>query len=469
MLGMKKLAAPLALVGLGGAAMFGTNALVGSSAIVAAPPPTEPGVSRIGPRLTGEANDSPAVARALAALPQGGRLVFPCARAYDLAARIDVCVPVSIEGCDAGREDFARTKLRFAPTATIGVAFRFAPWCRLAGKPGPGSNGSTLRGMQLVEARAPAKPVSRIGVLVEAPMVTLQRVDVSGFGNGVVVSAGIKRGTGRNRYCESDAQCLAGQVCERKLCRSGLATSANSTALLDVRVRLSDHAGVLARGPDANAGSFDLVSAINTCRRATEIHAAESAAPGALAWPWSVEPVLGDDGKPKMVDGAVVTQKVSALEPCAGVVDNSFLGNTWTAPHVAGCGARLKEWPAYRALGANNRAVFVGAYAEEDCALSAPAANALVLGGKSHWGGGGAVISGRSARGLTFAGATFRSSPSLTPGLHDVLRVEVDGTDQWWIFQHDARETSPHRGWTRLMWKGGSSSEVTAIKSGSRR
>lgn len=446
----------LSIAALGAAAFAGG---IATSEIVSSPPPTT-GIARVDERASDERDDSGAFRRALASLPIGGRLELACGRTYELASRIDVCSPIAISGCDAGREDFARTKIRVTTrTTSIAIAFRFSPWCKLTGL-GQGATGASLRGVQIVEAGTPATPFSRVGVLVEAPSVLLERVDVSGFGHGVLVSAGIKRGVGRNRYCSSDAECLAGQTCDRKLCRSGLATSANSTVLSDVRTRLSDHAGVLVRGPDANAGKF-FVSVVNGCQRARAIHDAETASPGTLGWPTARE-VIEDAGGSRTIE-------VSALEACANVIDASFLGNAWDAPHVAGCGR--ERWPGYRVTNANARSVFVAAYAEQDCGLSVAATNALVLGGKSHWDtAGGLVISGRSIHRPVLTAPTIRSTRvPAEGGLSPVFRIELDGTPEWWTFEHDSRQTSAHSGWTRLLWKASSSGEVSAMRGGDRR
>lgn len=377
-------------------------------------------------------------AMASPACETGCRLELPCRAIVQITRPLNVCKPIAIEGCDAGRDDSARTRLSVRGS-TLGIALRFGPWCMARGL-GPGASGARLSGIQVAEAVRPAVPRARVGVLVEAPEVTLERVDVSGFGTGILIDAGAKRGASKNVVCSSAADCPTGWACDRKLCKPGSATNANGTRLVDVSVKGTDHAGALVRGPDANAGSFDSVSVIHACKRAAAIEALGSDAPG---WP-------------------------AFLELCAGVVDHSFLGNTWTAPHVADpVDETGVARPAYAVIGDSNRTVLVGAYAEEDSAPSILAPNAIAIGGKSHWAsGGGLVLSGRVVTRPVLVAPTLRSARARADSVTPLARIEVDGTSEWWSWEYDGRATSPHQGWLRTLYRASSSAETEAWKGG---
>lgn len=368
----------------------------------------------------------------------GCRVELPCRAKIEITRPLDVCLPVALEGCDAGRDDSARTKL-VVRGSTLGIALRFGPWCQRRGL-GGGAIGARVTGLQVVEASRPALPRLRVGVLVQAPSVTLERVDVLGFGHGILIDAGAKRGAARNLPCGEGGACPAGSTCDRKLCKPDSATNANGWALDGVSIKSTDHAGVLVRGPDSNAGLGSRVSVVHACQRADLV-------------------TMGLDLSGWPVD----------MEPCAGIVDASFLGNTWLAPHVASTAGA----PAYAVVGANNRSLVLGAYAEEDAALSIVGPAAQAVGGKSHWAsGGGLVASARTIGPAVLVAPTIRAraAPTSGPaaGIAPVLRLEASSSE-WWTLDHDARETSPHRGWTRLLWRGASTREVGAMRGGDAR
>lgn len=361
-----------------------------------------------------------AIERAIAS-PECGpgcRIELGCGRKLEIASTIDVCRPVRLEGC-AGLHDAARTKI-VARTTTTAIAFRYRWWCEGRGL-GGGAEGAELERVTLSEHRRPPSPIYRAGVLLEA-QARLERVGVRGFGVGVLIDAGSKRGGGLGAEGSSNA---------------------NSWRLDEVWIDSTDHAGVVARGPDSNAGLGLGVSVTHACSRAAAIE--RSIAEG-LAWRWP-----------------------AALPACAGISDDSFLGNTWIGPHVA----RPRDEagvprPAYLGGGDNQRSVWLGAYAEEDAALSVDARNGLALGGKSHWRPAGLRIGDRTIGPAVLVSPTVRSRPSPTLGVSTVLRLEAaDG--EWWTLDHDARATSPHLGWTRLLWRGASSGEVGAVRGGARR
>lgn len=63
-----------------------------------------------------------------------------------------------------------------------------------------------------------------------------------------------------------------------------------------------------------------------------------------------------------------------------------------------------------------------------------------------------------------------RAAPASGPsaGITPVIRLEASSSE-WWTLDYDARETSPHRGWTRLLWRGASTGEVGAMRGGDAR
>lgn len=128
--------------------------------------------------------------------------------------------------------------------------------------------------------------------------------------------------------------------------------NANTWRLDGVLVESTDHAGILIRGADSNAGLALGPSVVSACQHASR---------------WE-----------------------STLGPCAGIVDRSFLGDTWIAAHTnnAGEGTVATRRPGYRFGEDSQRSVCVGCYSESNQAPSVMGRYSNVLSGMADWSGG---------------------------------------------------------------------------------
>ena len=149
---------------------------------------------------------------------------------------------------------------------------------------------------------------------------------VHGFTQGIRILASI----------QSCREAPAGAPCE---------SNANGWLVERTMIENSDHAAVYVAGNDTNAGLGVMVDANNNCLNPGEIRG----------------------------------------EPCANIVDASFLGSTWVATHTAASAATADTFPGYQNQGASNRSVFVGPYAEVNQQKSVLAALAMALGGAGQW------------------------------------------------------------------------------------
>lgn len=148
-------------------------------------------------------------------------------------------------------------------------------------------------------------------------------------------------------------------------------SNANTNYYSDIRVHTTKHAQWLnAGGGDTNASVYVLIKA--TAPGCTE--------PGPY---------------------------VDELGGCGGIVDHSFLGNTWIAPHVAGVGAAHRAYrfndldalpprpPGTPEPGANAATVVLGAYSEGGQGPSWAGPLVTVLSGQNGvWEGPGLVVLG---------------------------------------------------------------------------
>ncbi len=170
--------------------------------------------------------------------------------------------------------------------------------------------------------------VPNVAVDVNEP-VEIERLFINGFGIGILISADVTRPV-----------CAPGSTGE---CHS----NANLWSVTQTRIEQSDHAGILVRGGDSNAGATFMLDSSASCR---------------FTAPYEVE--YGE---------------------CANVVDKSFLGNTWLATHTALGPDEVGQYVGYLVEGASQRTVLVGAYAEHSSLPSELSANSLSLGGISGW------------------------------------------------------------------------------------
>lgn len=437
----------------GGALLAATTFLISRSIDAGDVAPVAPGWLEVESYMRPwDGGDAALAFERLQASPECGpgcRVQLRCGATYLLLSQLDLCTGIRIEGC-AGSDDTARSKF-ITTTGTNAVAFRYRWFCNKRGI-GPGAQGAELSRVTIHERKRPPNPYFRAGILVEAPDVLLERVAVNGFAQGVRIDAGAKRGqASASVRCTTDAECKDHQICEEKVCKSVYASNANLTTMIAVRFKNQDHASVYYTGPDTNAGATIGLSSVSACQRADILGAAPEATQ--LSWRWP-----------------------AAAGPCAAVVDQSFLGNTHVAPHVAQSkDLNGNPYQAYFGSNPNNRSLFLGAYQEEDLRASTLGANALAIGGKSAW-NGGLNISGRTISGPTLISPTIRSAPLRLDQTTQILKLEVAGTDDWWRLEYDGRINTQGLptylqgyGWARMLYRASSSGEVFAIKQGSRR
>ncbi len=103
---------------------------------------------------------------------------------------------------------------------------------------------------------------------------------------------------------------------------------------------------------------------------------------------------------------------MNSIELCAGLVDHSFLGNTWVAVHTASnyehkinCPANSRECAAAVYAGIRmdsqaQRSLCLGCYTEGGQSASWVGPQSIALGGISDWTGPGLRMSGLHASGL---------------------------------------------------------------------
>lgn len=227
----------------------------------------------------------------------------------------------------SGRENMTRVSV--APNVT---AFRIGSVEECAAR-GEGFAGgwSRLRSMTLVSEACENEPggcVPHFGVNMHA-QAHLEDIYIRGFTQGVRISADITRAN----LCDgTDADCK---------------TNANSWSMTRVRIEACDHAGVYAKGGDANAGLALLVNATGNCQN-----------------PAPYDELWGD---------------------CANLVDESFLGNTWIASHTSAVNATVHTHPGYISRGNTQRTLWLGAYSENNQDRSQLSQNSMAIGGLSGW------------------------------------------------------------------------------------
>jgi len=325
---------------------------------------------------------------------------------YPLKSTVKLCRAVRIEGCGSGSAISHCS--RFAPVAGI-TAFKFA-FDEECDEVMPGGTGyeATLTNIGIVAPNQQLGSSSQntSAILMEAPG-TVDHVNIRGtFTHGVEISADATRSC-PNGGC-GDGQWHSG---------------ANLWHLSDVNVFYTNAEGIYVHGGDTNAGLAERVSVVHFCRN-------------------PADPTT-----------------------CAGIKDDSFLGNTWIAPHVAT--SPTPGVDAYSCGNINARSVFIGAYAEEDLGISALCKNGVRVGGKSAWSGGTTIgekhiggqvtITAPTIESATLdRGATTKLMSWVVPGSGLDYDVYYDGVQ----FRSDGVTPNQHFGKLRFLHKNASSLEA---------
>ena len=137
--------------------------------------------------------------------------------------------------------------------------------------------------------------------------------------------------------------------------------NANRWKLRDLIIKDVCHAGVYVDGPDTNAGLAEGIAVLNACGRAVY---------------WSNK--LGIQA--------------------AGIIDSSFLGNTWVAcmvdSSIDSTVSPATLFPGYRHEGDNSHSAFVGCYTERSNLTNQLARWGIALGGIGKWEGLGLRVGG---------------------------------------------------------------------------
>lgn len=183
--------------------------------------------------------------------------------------------------------------------------------------------------------------------------------------------------------------------------------NANTCEAFDFTSKGSGHAGLyVANNGDSNAGLFALVRVLTAGEHASKF------------------PDLG---------------------PCAGIVDRSFLGNTWIATQVATTGEYIEgkrvAYPAYIFRGDDQHSITIGAYSEKGQLASEISFGSIVAGGAGGtWSGDGLRISGAYLSSLVLINdkdpanvTTLRAGKLAAKGTYFEAQTKRNGVAGPWV------------------------------------
>lgn len=154
-------------------------------------------------------------------------------------------------------------------------------------------------------------------------------------------------------------------------------SNCNLWRMENVRIEMCEHAGMFLQGGDSNAGLANAVNTSQNCRNAA---------------------VWNEALKPSVCVSTPSDPTCAATYACAGVLDHSFLGNTYTAMHAATNRDITPNpdvyYPAFVFANTTSRSVCVGCYSESGQPPSWVSVYSNVLGGIAPWVGDGSIIRG---------------------------------------------------------------------------
>lgn len=257
------------------------------------------------------------------------------AKDHSLSGPIELCRAHHLIGVN-GYGAAIRSRLNFAKDSD-GIILKDYDECSKL-QLGGGAAGVEIQSVKLwSKGRTSSSAKDRFGIMIQTRAI-LTNVWVESFSIGYAVIASVGDSP------KTNANLVFGQ--------NLIATS-------------SEHAGMYARGADSNAGQFNMIDASSNC--------------------W------GDPYFPEVF--AALEEKWG---PCANVVDRSFLGNTYIAPHTA---SAHSPWYTHRRRGflfegLTSASTLIGSYSEEDQAISFKDQVVTVVGGMSKWEGGGLHLIG---------------------------------------------------------------------------
>lgn len=300
----------------------------------------------------------------------GPTVMLECGKTYPLKRTVDMCLPLRILGCGMDSTALAVT----GPFSTlISHAENRCPFELPFGNKATGR--LTLEGLSILDWRF-ADTALRYGVDIRWTAV-LRDVKVRGFVIGVLV-----RG-------DATPEDPADEI-----------TNANLSILENVHVHDAQGPGILygelggSNTADTNVVQVYGGSSSGNCLAGSRL--APSLRPQSFCAANPNEPACTD---PSM--------------GCAGIFDVSFLGGSYTNPHVANSKdiTTGQKFSGYVIAGESNRAVLVGPYSESfNCpagACSTPGGGnymgpqVIVIGGHSNWVGSGLWFSGSKVNAIT--------------------------------------------------------------------
>ncbi len=312
----------------------------------------------------------------------GCRIELGC-KNYVLQETLKLCKPVVMQGCGE------RLTSIYGPVGKTGIVVGYNGGTGLGqctATEGNGAAGSILEGFSvIVSSSAPItqdNPKAFVGIDIKTGTVTLRNIRTQGGLHGVRLSASVTR-PGDER------------------------SNGNHWRMDMVAANNTYHAPIFIKGPDSNAGVGTAISGVTGCKAAAKIKAFVEA--DGSTW----DPVLAD---------------------CAGIMDASFLGNTWIGSHVS----TIYDWEAqrfekaYLATGSNQHVVFIGSYAEQSTSCAQISARSISMGGISCFGGAGLTFNDRAVSNIDLIAPTISTKAigtSATEGIQKLMTWKFPGAE----------------------------------------
>lgn len=320
----------------------------------------------------------------------GCRIELGC-KTYQFKDTLRLCKPVILYGCGE------RTTNLIFPSGKTGIILGYGSTELTDGQcfgiQGNGAQGSVLSEFQVSSGSdvipSLTNPNGYSMIDIKTGTVTLKNIKTTGGTHGVRISAGLSR------------------IGVEK-------STANHWRMDMVNATNTHHAPIFVRGPDSNTGVAISVSGVNGCKYASKIKGFVNTAES--LWDKS------------MVD-------------CAGVMDASFLGNTWIGSHVAmiyDTESNLYE-KSYLAKGDNQLTTFMGSYAENSSSCGQVSARSISMGGISCFEGAGLTFNSNKVSNINLISPTISTK---TIGL-----TSTDGFQRLMVWRFPGAEAVDYISW----------------------
>lgn len=335
---------------------------------------------------------NPAFTRALTSAEciNGCRIELGC-KTYIFKDTLRLCKPVILYGCGE------RTTNLIFPSGKTGIVLGYGSKESTDGQcfgiEGTGAQGSVLSEFQVSSgADMPpelSKPNGYAMIDIKTGTITLKNIKTTGGTHGIRISAGLSR------------------IGSEK-------STANHWRMDMVNATYTHHAPIFIRGPDSNTGVGISVSGVNGCKFSSKIKGYVN--------------TVGSLWDKSMVD-------------CAGVMDASFLGNTWIGSHVAmiyDTESKVYE-KAYLSKGDNQLTTFIGSYAENSSECGEVSARSISMGGISCFGGFGLTFNSNKVSNINLISPTISTR---TIGL-----TALDGFQRLMVWRFPGAESVDYISW----------------------